>query len=408
MRPLEQLAVLESMGRMLASSKFDLPTLLKEIACATTKYMKAEACLIRLLDIETEEVLLEAAHGHNMTLVSDVSFKEDIWKRVRQGGAIEILDVDKYGDTFPSGLSQKEPVGKMLIGGMFKKGRVFGLLGVLVEEGYEFSELEKSALRVLAAHAALAVELSQLHEENLENERLNHELLLASDVQARMLPAQMPSLPGVHIAAWNQPWHEVGGDFYDFIELPGSGFGLAIGDVSGKGFGAGLLMATVRSALRSQAENLYWLPEIFRRINTLVYQSSKPEQFSTLFYGAYDASAKTLSYINAGHDPPFVIRGQKTIRLETGGIPVGLFPAAHYESAMVQLRKGDLLVCYTDGFTDAVNSEGRVFGEKRLIRALHEYKNQSPEIIIESVNTELVKAGCGGDDRTMTVLKLIS
>lgn len=406
----EQLAALDAISRLMAGSDFDLARLLQEIVRVAAEHMQVRACTIRLVDAKTGAMVLEAAHGLSPAFVDSApSFARDsaLWDLISEGESVEILDIDAHTGLYPAEAGRAEGVHSVLVGGMFRKGRLVGTLSVFTEEEHSFTELEQHTLRILAGHAALAIELAQLHKEHLENQRLRRELLLAADVQARMLPGCVPEAPGVQIAAWGQPWQEVGGDFYDFLELPGSGLGLTIGDIAGKGLPAALLMTAVRTALRSQAENLYWLPEAFRRINNTLYHSSRPEQFSTLFYGVFDPFSRKLSYVNAGHNPPLVIRGRQTIRLEASGVPVGLLPEATYESATVQLRTGDLLVLYTDGFTDVICEGERVFGEERLRRTLRAHRDASPEAVIEALNATLAEVGCGGDDRAIVAMKLV-
>ena len=405
----ERLAALEAVSRLLVSSQFDLTRLLKEIVRIAAEHMQAQACMIQLVDAKTGALVLEAAHGLSQAFIASApSFtpKGSLWDLIKGGEPVEILDIDTENGIYPAEVGLREGVRSMLVGGIFKKGSLLGTLSIFTEEEHAFTELEQHTLRILAGHAALAIELAQLHEKQLENQQLRQELVLAAEVQARMLPDTVPEVPGAQIAAWGQPWREVGGDFYDFLALPGSGLGLCIGDVAGKGLPAALIMMAVRSALRSQAENLYWLPEVIRRVNRTLYHSSQPEQFSTLFYGIFNPFSRKLNYINAGHNPPLLIRGSETIRLEASGVPVGLLPDSTYEIATIQLETEDLLVLYTDGFTDVICEGDRVFGEKRLCKTLHAHHDASPEAIIEIINETLKEARCGGDDRAIVVIKL--
>jgi len=164
----------------------------------------------------------------------------------------------------------------------------------------------------------------------------------------------------------------VGGDYYDFLALPGGGFGIAIGDVSGKGIGAALLMASLQASLRGQTlQNHGDLSGVMANVNRLVYDASPDNRYATFFYAQYNAATLRLRYVNAGHCAPIILRsgalGAETIRLEAGGTVIGLFEASRYEEAAVDLKPGDLLVAFTDGISEALNQEDEEWGEKNLI-----------------------------------------
>ncbi|RMH49759.1 MAG: GAF domain-containing protein [Bacteroidetes bacterium] len=401
------LAALEAVNRLLMEAAFDLPRLLQEIVRITAEHMRVRGAALRLLDADTGALVLEATHGLGPAFTASAHARDsDLWQLLSSGEDVEILDVREHPELFPAAAVRDAGVRSVLEGGLFRKGRLLGTLSVFTDETHTFTPAERHLLRLLAGQAALGIELARLHQERLAHQRLRQELLLAAEVQARMLPRRVPDVPGVSVAAWSRPWQEVGGDFYDLLELPGRGLGLAIGDVSGKGLPAALLMAAVRTALRSQAEHLCWLPEMFRRVNQTLLPATEAWQFATLFYGVFDPLTRTFAYVNAGHNPPLVIRTGETLRLEAGGIPVGLLPDAAYETATVRLREGDLLVLYTDGFTDVVCEGDEVFGEERLCRTLHAHAGKDPEAVIAAVQAAMEEAGCGGDDRTIVVMKV--
>jgi phosphoserine phosphatase RsbU/P len=225
-----------------------------------------------------------------------------------------------------------------------------------------------------SAETALAQEVARLttaigHETALR-ERMNRELEIAREVQEVLFPQRLPAVPGLEYRGQCRPAREVGGDYYDFLELPDGRFGIAIGDVSGKGVGAALMMASLEASLRALASVVTDPAELVERVSNLVYQASSANRYATLFYGQFDPVSRCLSYVNAGHNPPVVIRSQggsfHTYRLETGGPVIGLLRHS-YERGAFTLEPGDLLVLFTDGVSESMNARFEEWGEESLI-----------------------------------------
>src|SRR6185437_1720173 len=166
-------------------------------------------------------------------------------------------------------------------------------------------------LKAVAAQAASAIENTRLITEAIESEALEKQVALAAEVQRRMIPATPPVVPGLELSAVYVPAYTLGGDFYDFIPLPDNNIGMVIADVSGKGVPASLIMASVRAALRAQIDNVYYLYEVIRRVNLMLCRDTRDSEFVTLFYGVYNATTRRLTYCNAGHAPPMVLRDGK-------------------------------------------------------------------------------------------------
>jgi sigma-B regulation protein RsbU (phosphoserine phosphatase) len=213
-----------------------------------------------------------------------------------------------------------------------------------------------------------------------------------------------------------RPARAVSGDFYDYVELSASRLALAFGDVSGKGISAALVMATLHSIVRTQLSLLAQgdggprvsTAEMVSRVNQQLHTGTSPEKFSTLFFGSYDESESVLSYSNAGHLPPMLIRGGAVERLDVSGMVVGAFPQAAYESSMLELKSGDLFVAFTDGITEPENPYGEEFGEQRLIELLVREADHSPQEIIQKTMEDVI-AWTGQtalqDDMTMLVAR---
>ena len=225
-----------------------------------------------------------------------------------------------------------------------------------------------------AAQTALAQEVARLTtaigREMAQRERLNRELEIAREVQERLFPQRLPAVPGLDYCGQCRPAREVGGDYYDFLALPGGRLGIAIGDVSGKGVGAALMMASLEASLRALASVVDDPAELMERVNSLVYQASSSNRYATLFYAQYDPANRRLSYVNAGHNPPVVLRNCagscQVLRLETGGPVIGLLPH-RYERGVFSHEAGDLVVLFTDGVSESMNVRYEEWGEERLI-----------------------------------------
>src|SRR4051794_3916694 len=214
-----------------------------------------------------------------------------------------------------------------------------------------------------AAQKALAQEVARLTtaigREMAQRERLNRELEIAREVQERLFPQRLPPVLGLDYCGHCRPAREVGGDYYDFLELSEGRLGIAIGDVSGKGVGAALMMASLEASLRALAPVVDDPAELMQRVNDLVYDASSSNRYATLFYAQYDPASRRLSYVNAGHNPPVVLRSKGSsvdvLRLETGGPVVGLLPH-RYHSDVFRHQAGDLIVLFTDGVSESMNA----------------------------------------------------
>jgi phosphoserine phosphatase RsbU/P len=248
----------------------------------------------------------------------------------------------------------------------------------------------------LLAHSfnQMSTSIARLLDEVVEKKRLEQELEIAREVQATLFPKQLPHPPGMAVFGGCKPARVVSGDYYDFIVEDENHLNIIVGDISGKGISAALLMANLQAAMRTQlVASKHDSPEsvgksladLMAQLNQQIYRSSPPEKYATLFLSRYDADARRLWYCNAGHLPPVVFDGGQMQLLEPTGMVVGLFPNAAYEAKFVDLRPGSVLAIFTDGLTEAVNSEDEEFGENRLFEALRQSLVRTPEGIWDSV-----------------------
>jgi sigma-B regulation protein RsbU (phosphoserine phosphatase) len=248
-----------------------------------------------------------------------------------------------------------------------------------------------------------------------EKERLESELEIAREVQAQLFPKDVPSAKTLEIKGFCQPARTVSGDYYDFVSVP-TGLAFAIGDVAGKGISAALLMASIQSAMRTQLSAVSGNgrpPSAARLVSILnrqLYATTSPEKYATFYFALYDEAAHSLTYTNAGHLSPLLLRGSDVQSLDSTGTVVGAFPTATYEERTVLLEPGDLVVAYTDGIVEPENEYGEMFGEEQLKELLIRYeKADSSEIIARTMEAvrEWTHASEPPDDMTMVVARRI-
>jgi sigma-B regulation protein RsbU (phosphoserine phosphatase) len=227
--------------------------------------------------------------------------------------------------------------------------------------------------RAVAGQFAMMIENSRLTDRIVEQERLRKELRVAAEVQKRLFPEKDPETALLELTGACVPARGVGGDYYDFLEL-GPRLGIALADVAGKGIAAALLMLVVQASLRGLAgADGSSIPDLASKMNRLLYRSTGPSSYATFFYGDVDEAKRELRYVNAGHNPPYLLRsGEESIieELTTGGAIIGMFPRMQYQEGVVELRPGDVLIVFTDGVPEALNPAGEEFGEQRLKEAL--------------------------------------
>ena len=271
---------------------------------------------------------------------------------------------------------------------------------------HHFTDQDLSLFESLAGHATIAIDNARLYEEALEKRRIEEELGVAHRIQQSLLPSQFPVVPWGEIHARNVSSRGVGGDYYEVFDEPGDRTMFAVGDVSGKGIPAALLMSTLQSAFLATCRAYRQLDEICTHVNQFIVERTTPERYATFFVGAIDDDSQ-LTYVNAGHNPPLLVGSGQPRRLMGGGMPLGLFPDRSYEVQQVELRAGDLLVCFSDGVTETFDPAGEEFGETRLLETIGQLRNRTVEKLVEGIYRELddFNAGSGQtDDVTLLVV----
>jgi phosphoserine phosphatase RsbU/P len=293
---------------------------------------------------------------------------------------------------------------------------------------YEWTDDRQKLLQLVADQTAVAIHNDELTVELRKKERLDRELEIGAEIQERLLPKKFPDIPGLELAACYLNANHVGGDYYDFIPAnydrltnqPNdltitNKWSITIGDVMGKGVPAGLIMTMTRGMLRAEVLNGHSPARILQHLNRVMYSDlENSSRFVTLFYSEYDPATKILTYTNAAHNPPLHWHAatNRISRLDTQGALIGLEADSRYEEAQVQLDRGDTIVYYTDGFTDAANQDGERFNEENLIHTFHTACQQrltsqaTLDYIVSTLNTFMGNDRANGDDMTMVVMKV--
>jgi serine phosphatase RsbU (regulator of sigma subunit)/anti-sigma regulatory factor (Ser/Thr protein kinase) len=321
------------------------------------------------------------------------------------------VDVDAIEIESPAVTALRE-AGMKLVVPLFAQGELIGMLnlGPRLSER-EYSRDDRKLLADLAGYAAPAVRVAQLvreQEAEIRNrERLAQELRVATAIQQQFLPKELPDLPGWRISAYYQPAREVGGDFYDFIELPEGQVGIVVGDVTDKGVPAALVMATTHSILRSDAPRIVAPGEVLARANELLVAEMPPAMFVTCLYAVLDPKTGRLRYANAGHDLPYVRTRHGVMELRATGMPLGLMPGMDYEEKEIVLEPGAGLLLHSDGLVEAHNAERKMFGFPRLKKLVGERDGGEEliDLLLEELNRFTVDDWEQEDDITLVTLQ---
>jgi len=292
------------------------------------------------------------------------------------------------------------------------KERIIGL--IYVDSPFvlrEFTKDDLSLLTVMANVAAIRIENVRLAEIEQTERIMQRDLSQAAEIQGRMLPDKAPHVPGTDLAGFNAACRTVGGDYYDFFPYPDGRVGLALGDVSGKGMPASLMMMALHARVQVLAEDPGKLDAFMTRLNKATCAKCPSNRFITFFFCVLDTNTGELVFANAGHNPPIVVRANGESQMLEGGGPVlGILPIAPYSEQRITLNKGDMLVLYSDGVTEANDVEQNEYDEERFIEVLTKHRTEPASAIVEAVTKSLAEFAAGApqaDDITLVVAKVV-
>ena len=308
--------------------------------------------------------------------------------------------------------SRLEQIGAEVVIPFQLQGKTGGLL-ILGERAMRagYSDSEINFLSSLCNLAAMAIDNARLFEESLAKQRLEEELNLAHTIQENLLPREMPHFAGCDVKTFHIPTKQVGGDYFDVMKLSGNELCVAIADVSGKGFPAALLMANLQSAFHALVKTGINLVDVSGRLNNIVFENTDFDKFITFFAAIYDSEKKILQYVNAGHNYPFLLKvGGEIVRLDKGGLMLGVMKDAAYEAGEAAVAKGDMVYLFTDGVNEAMNEKAEQFTEDKLQDVLVQKSACTAEEILETVRNEIasfVGEAPQSDDITQVCVKFL-
>lgn len=268
--------------------------------------------------------------------------------------------------------------------------RVIGVFDLESDQLSEYNEDDLNVLSLLASHVAIIIEKVRLHEQMVEKKRIEAQLEIARQVQLELLPDRDPQLENFDISAYVFPTEEVSGDYYDWVKIFDDQIGIIVADAVGKGIPAALLMSFLRASLRASVQVGYAPHIAMSKVNNLLWDSVEDHQFITAIYGILDETNRTFVYSNAGHNPPLLISPDGEHRyIEYGDTPLGMFYDARYHQHFIRFDRGQTLVIYTDGITEAANDAGEEYGTDRLAKIVHDGISLPAKKLIDHIRKDV-------------------
>ena len=404
------LALISKVGVALLAS-VTLNETLEQIVALVFEAVPADRCMIMMRDEKNPELKVAVARLRDRVgEVGEIRISRSVIDEVVANGK-SVLTSDAQADPrFAGGTVMLQGVRSVLAVPLGVGSNVFGIIYAdsPLAEG-RFTEDHLKVLTTLASVAAIRVENARLTEEQMERERLEREQQVASEIQQRFLPATAPIVTGYELQGISFPCYEIGGDYYDFIQREDGRLVVALGDVSGKGTAAALLMSSLHAAVHAQADIHDSLVKTISAVNRYLVDSIPANRFVTLFYAELDPQNGALSFLNAGHNPPLIVHTGGTMeQLASGGLPLGIMTNADFREGRTKLYPGDVLVIYSDGVSEATNPSGEEFGPTRLYEVVARNLEASAGGIrdrIESALTKFCQGTPAADDITLVIVK---
>jgi len=404
------LALISKVGITLLASA-TLNETLEQIVQLVFEAVPADRCLLMMRSEGSEELRVAVARLRDRAgEVGEIRVSRNVLEEVVFRGKSVLTSDAQHDPRFASGTVVLQGVRSVLAVPLGVADNVFGIIYAdsPIAEG-RFTEDHLKVLTTLASVAAIRVENARLVESRLEQERLERELALASEIQQRFQPTAPPQLPGYELQGISFPCYEIGGDYYDFIKRDDGRLVIALGDVSGKGTAAALLMSSLHAAIHAQSGSHDSLVATISAVNRYLAENIPPNRFVTLFYAELEPQSGALSFLNAGHNPPLIVHAAGTVeQLASGGLPLGIKPDADYREGRTQLQNGDVLVIYSDGVTEALSPTGEEFGPTRLYEVVSRNVDASAAGIRDRIESALTKFSQGtraADDITLVIVK---
>jgi len=393
------------------NSTLDLDHLLELILEVATREMQADRGTVYLLDKQAGELRARIAQGLE-TRILRVKVGEGISGKVAETGETVRIE-DAYQDPrFAQKFDAKSGyrTSSMLCTPIRNKtGEIIGVIQLLNKTEGTFGREDEVFLNALTVHIAIALENAKLHALLVDRQRIHTELELARQIQQNLLRPPPERWHRYRMAARADTCYEVGGDFYDFLPISHSTLWVVIADVSGKGISSALVMSTVQASLRALLVGVHSFERLLEQMNEVVRDFTGGSIYVTLFLALFDSESNKVHYINAGHNPPALVRADGRVELlEEGGTVVGLLPHVKFNRAHVDLFPGDTLVLYTDGVVEASNAADDMFGVEGLVRSVQAARpGSAPDAILARILADVHEFSAGeppADDQTLVVI----
>ena len=350
------------------NSTFDLDRLLQIILQLALKNLSAERGTIYLIDEERQEIWSRVLTGKKMSEIRLPIGTGIAGSVAKNGRTVNLQDVSKdkrFQASFDrsSGFRTKTMLCRPMRN---RNGKIVGVFQLLNKKKGVFMEEDILFLEAFSDHAVLAIENARLHQASLAQERVEKELQIAAAIQQKLLPASLPVIPGYDLAAIAVPCKTVGGDFYDILRLNDDEYAIVMADVSGKGIPASLIVSNLNAFLKAYIEYIPDPEQLVTRLNDVAVENTTAESFVTLFFLRLNVRTHAYTFVNAGHNAPFVVDGTTVLELPPGGLPLGMMENMTYTSGQGTLPSGASIVLFTDGLPEAMNRQHELFGNERF------------------------------------------
>ena len=407
----EQLSLLGDIGELLSGDQ-DLQTVLDRIVAETARVMNMQYCSLHLYDRTTGELSVQAGYNVQESFGPQQTVRRNenpIDNAALDGEIVYIEDCRTDARIRFGNEAEKLGIVSGLVAGMMYHGEPVGVLRVYADHKKRFRSRHRNLLRAVATQAAIAVVNARLLEQRLRSARMERQLETAGLLQVRMVRTPPPEHPGVTAAIVFEPSHHVGGDFCDVFVLPDGRLAAVVGDVTGHGMPAALLMASARGALRASARCIRNLPELFVQLNNQVCRETTSAEFITLLVVAIDTQTGRLHYVNAGHEPLMLWRKGTIEQPSEADLVLGVSPIQAYHEHQLTLEPDDFALLYTDGVVEAINFEDEMFGRHRLLSALEDYGSLPPNQVLRNIRWDVrrfVGLAEQSDDLTMVGMRI--
>ncbi len=406
-----ELAALSDISQLIAHER-DFQKLLDHIVEHTARAMKVPYCSLRLYDPASDELVIAARYNLSDDYVNKgrvLRSENPIDDQALRGEVVYIADVRRDPRVrFPE-QARRQGIVSGLTAGMIHQGQPIGVLRVYTRHRRRFRTEDHHLLRAIASQAAVAISNARLLEQRLRSIELERQLELAAQVQARMVRTDLPKHPAVELELIYEPGCHLAGDFCDVLPLRDGGLLVAIGDVSGHGVPAALLMASMRGALRAAIDVEDQPAALLERLNRHACVETSASEFVTMLLMRIDGDGRGLTYASAGHEPALLVRDGQTHWLDDGDLVLGLDAGHSYRAHRIELHPQDTVLAYTDGAVEAMNFEGQLFGRQRLARTAREYAELPLPTALRAIHWDVRRfAGLAerADDLTMLAIRV--